>query len=110
MNNYQSGTFAHLAETPEGVELWEFLNGHDQVIRLETATYLKRPALEAIQPMLMERFAKQYQDKISGDRWKQMTGNMVRQVMEHRGYKLQQKNVKTRVPDLFTRGARYHKL
>ena len=59
-----------LAGTPRGEALWAFLNEKDSLIRLETATYLRRPALEGVQEQLLERFG----PEIKGWRWKQMMG------------------------------------
>ncbi|MCF6273873.1 MAG: hypothetical protein L3J37_11930, partial [Rhodobacteraceae bacterium] len=43
-------------------------------------------------------------------RIKQMVGHMVRQVMEARGYQLQQGNMKiTRISNIFSRGSRFVK-
>lgn len=109
MNTYIPGTFAKLAGEPEGKALWEFLNTPESVLRMETASYLKRPALEALQPSLIKAFGEIYQDDEQGDRWKQMTGNMARQILEHHGYEMEQERVKIRTPELFSRAARYRK-
>lgn len=105
MNTFNASTFSDLAGTSQGIELWAFLNSDEAIACLETTTYLKRPALEGLQPKLMERFG----DIITGDRWKQMAGKMVRQIMERRGYSLDQTGVRTRVGTLFTSAARYTK-
>ena len=103
---FDAGSFSDIASTRTGTALWEFLNEEPTVIRLETATYLKRPALEGLQPRLLEKFG----DKIRSDRWKQMIGRMTRQVMEHHGYALDQAGARTRVRELFTSAARYKKV
>ena len=105
MENFDAGTFLDMAETETGKALWIFLNDRDMFIRLETATFLGRPALEGVQPQLIAIFG----DGIRGDRWKQMMGRMVRQVMERHGYSLDQTGVRIRVGDLFTTAARYKK-
>ncbi len=101
--NFDPGTYSDLADTPDGRRLWEFLQGSDIWIRLETATYLGRPALEAIQPQLLHEFP----DVIREDRWKQMVGRMVRQVMEFRGYQLDQTGVRLKRNELFLSASRY---
>ena len=106
MPEFVAGTFSDIATTRTGTALWKFLNEEPTIIRLETATYLKRPALEALQPILLEKFG----DEIRSDRWKQMIGRMTRQVMQHHGYALDQAGARTRVKELFTSAARYKKL
>lgn len=103
---FDAGSFSDISETEMGKSLWEFLNNEDIFIRLETASYLKRPALEGVQLQLLERFG----DPIRADRWKQMIGRMTRQIMEHRGYSLDRAGVRVIVNDLFTSAARYKKL
>jgi DNA-binding IclR family transcriptional regulator len=103
MFDFNAGSFTDVSETPTGKALWAFLNDKDVLIRLETATYLQRPALEGVQPQLLEKFG----DEIRGDRWKQMMGRMTRQIMEHKGYFLDQTGVRIRIGGLFTSAARY---
>ncbi len=105
MLEFDAGPFLEIASTPLGSALWGFLQEKEMLIRLETATYLKRPALEAVQEQLLERFG----DEIRGDRWKQMIGRMTRQVMEAHGYLLDQTGVRIGGGGLFTSAARYVK-
>jgi len=106
MFNFDASSFSDLAETPTGKALWQFLNTNEALACLDTTTFLQRPALEGLQPQLLETFG----EDIIADRWKQMTGKMVRQIMERRGYTLDQTGVRTRVGRLFTSAARYKKL
>lgn len=102
--NYDAQQFATTFETERGAEIWEFLTAPDTLIRLETATYLRRPAVEPLSPFLLERFG----DDIRKDRTKQMIGHMVRQVLENRGYRISQQNVKIAAAgNMFVRGTRY---
>ncbi len=103
MFEFNAGSFADVSETTTGKDLWAFLNNKDILMRMETATYLQRPALEGVQPQLLEKFG----DEIRGDRWKQMMGRMTRQIMESIGYSLDQTGVRIRVGGLFTSAARY---
>lgn len=105
MSDFDSGSYTELAESKVGKDLWEFLNDRENVIRMETATLLKRPALEALQNLLVERFGQEIQD----DRYKQMIGRMTRQIMEHAGYSLDQTGVRITSKILFTSAARYKK-
>ncbi len=105
MFSFYAGSFSNLADTSIGRELWLFLNTEEVLVRLDTTTFLKRPALEGLQPQLLEKFGKE----IKPDRWKQMIGRMVRQIMERQGYILDQTGVRTRVGELFTSASRYRK-
>lgn len=106
MFEFDAGSFSDIATSTTGAALWKFLNEGPTLIRLETATYLKRPALEGLQPQLLENFG----DEIRGDRWKQLIGRMTRQVMEHHGYSLDQSGARIRIKELFTSAARYKKM
>ncbi len=105
MFEFDAGSFSDLAETSTGKALWKFLNTEEALACLDTTTFLQRPALEGLQPQLLAKFG----EEIRLDRWKQMTGRMVRQIMESRGYQLDQTGVRTRVGELFTSAARYKK-
>lgn len=103
MHYFNSGSFSDLADTQEGQRLWDFLNDEVIVIRLETATYLGRPAIEAIQLQLLRAFGPTMRE----NRWKQLVGAMVRQVLERYGYVFIRSGVRTKVKDLFSTGATY---
>ena len=105
MNDFNSGSFSDVSNTPLGVEIWAYLHTKDALACLENTTYLIRPALEGLQPHLLAQFG----EPIRADRIKQMTGRMVRQVMESRGYTLDQTDVRIRVGDLYRTAARYVK-
>lgn len=70
--------------------LWVFLNEDETRIRMCTASDLGRPAVEAIEEQLLERFGA----KVLEDRVKQMIGHMTRQAMEQDGYVVDAQNVK----------------
>lgn len=106
MIKFDAGSFSDLANTSEGISVWDYLNSEEALACFETTTFLKRPALEGIQPKLMAKFS----DVIISDRWKQMIGRMTRQIMESKGYTLDQTGVRTRVGTLFTSASRYKKL
>ena len=94
MLNFEASPFADLAETSQGKALWNYLNSEEALACLETTTFLKRPALEGLQPKLLEKFGDSLDEKSpTGDRWRQMAGKMVRQVMEANNYTLDQTGV-----------------
>ena len=103
MKTFDSGTFSDVANTPMGKKLWKLLNSEDSRIRLETATYLGKPALEGLQRQLLAEFG----DEIRLDRWKQATGRMTKQIMEERGYSFVRSGMKVKVKELFTTAALY---
>lgn len=103
MDKWDAGRFSDIAATELGQKVWAFLNEQETIIKLETATKLRHPAVEAIDADLLSRFG----EEIREDRFKQATGAMVRQIMERRGYHIDQSNVVIRNDVLFTRGTRY---
>lgn len=105
MNDFEPGSFSDVANTPLAKRIWAYLHTEKSIACLETTTYLQRPALEGLQPHLLVQFG----DSIRADRFKKMTGRMVRQVMENLGYNLDQTDVKVRVGDLYKTAARYAK-
>ncbi len=89
-----------------GRRLWKFLCKPDNIIRLETASELGRPAVEGLVPLLEEKFKKQMQN----DRVRQMTGHMIRQIMEQGcGFILTHQNNKVRTGTLFSRASKYRR-
>ena len=120
--NYTPGKFNKQQQTKLGKALWDFLNQDNIVIRMETASELKRPAVEAIATRLEDKFGLRLafdltieSDKREHRRFKQMIGDMIRQILEARGYAKGQQNVVLRVhsiysPDklMFSRGTRYN--
>lgn len=104
MTTYDPGRFSSTFAAQSGDALWAFLCQPENILRMETATYLGRPAIEPLSPFLLEAFG----DHVRTDRIKQMLGHMVRQIMELRGYRLDQGNVKiTRSGNIFTVASRY---
>ncbi len=106
MLKYEPGRFASTYESDNGRKIWLFLNEPENVVRMETATYLSRPAAEPLSPYLLERFGKMIRE----DRIKQMTGHMIRQVLESNGYRIDRSNVRiSREGNIFTSATRYTK-
>ena len=101
---YNAGRYSTTFANERGKEIWELLIDPENIIRMETASYLSRPAIEPLSPVLFERFGEHARQ----DRIKQMMGHMVRQIMENRGYVLQQSNVKINsANNIFSRASRY---
>lgn len=101
---YQAARFSSTFEEQNGSKIWSFLNRTENIIRMETATYLERPAAEALSPHLLHEFG----PSIKEHRLKQMVGHMVRQVLEHRGYRVDRNNVRiTREGNIFASATRY---
>ncbi len=108
---YEAWKFNKLAESEFGKELWKFLNLQETFIRMETASRLKRPAVEGIAEELKIHFKKNFNDLDKSEflRIKQMIGHMVKQVMASHDYEVFMKNVRVISTDLFTKGTRYQK-
>jgi hypothetical protein len=107
MNDYNPGSFGDLAST-EGQRLWSFLNERDNIVRMETATFLGRPAVEPLDPGLRAAFGgNQIRDN---KRFKQFVGHLARQVMERLGYVIDRQHVRIFDNDnVFTSATRYKK-
>ena len=100
---YRPDKFAMMCKDEGEQAIWRFLNERENVLRMETACYLGRPAIEPLSPMLLQRFG----PSIKRVRLKQMIGHMVRQILEARGYQLDRSTVKiTRIGNIFASGSR----
>lgn len=83
--------------------MWRFVNRHDNIIRMETATALGCVAIEPLGPYLQREFRGQI-----NDRFKQAIGFLARQVMEGRGYRVVRSGVRIpRKGGLFDGGTKY---
>lgn len=103
MIDYIPGSFSDVWANASAKAIWELLTQPHNVLRMETAAKLGRPAVEAVADLLESRFG-QY---LSVDRHKQMVGHMVRQIMEATGHSLESAAQKVRVGTTFTKAARY---
>ncbi len=101
---YAPRNFSDLYATPLGKKLWAFLNERNNLVRMETASYLQRPAVESLVPFLLDKFG----DPVRERRIKQMVGHMIRQILEARGYVVDRQGVRiTRPGNPFFSGTRY---
>ena len=89
MPRYNPEKFKSLYEFPLGDRLWGFLNSEEIVARLIAFSEANRPAVHGIEEALLEEFG----DAVCENRVKQMIGHMVRQIMEQRGWVIDQQNV-----------------
>ena len=106
MKTYYPQKFQRTYTTPLGHDLWIFLNEHDNVIRLQTASELRRPALEALATRIIDKFG----DPVRADRVKQMMGHMTKQILESNNFEWDTFHIKVRNGDLFTYASRYKKV
>ena len=102
---YDPWKFEKLAKSDLGKQLWNFLIEHDNIIRMRTATELKKPAVKALSNHLIERFGEQVREM----RVKQMIGHMVKQIMNKKKYVVDQKDVLVN-DGLFYKASRYRKI
>lgn len=101
---YSPGSFARIADTVVGRGLWAFLLDEQNIRAMEVATDLGAPAVAGLEEGLLRTFGEDVLD----DRTKQMIGHMVRQVMERRGFVVDQMEVRMNsVP--FAKGTRYRR-
>lgn len=101
---YDPWKFIKLAESNLGKQLWFFLIEHDNIIRMITATELKKPAVKALTNHLLERFGEQVKEM----RVKQMIGHMVKQIMIANEFEIDKRNVLVN-DGLFNKASRYRK-
>jgi hypothetical protein len=107
-----SPAFAQLAQEKTAIKIWEFLCEGDNIIRAETATLLKKPALEALGPILhssFDVFNEELVEKSVFDAHKKIAGNMMRQIMEHLGYVIDKTGVQVVNKTIFKTATRYKK-
>lgn len=100
--HYDPQNFADLYKAI-GWALWDFMRRYDNVIRMETATFLDRAAVEPLGPYLLEEFG----EEVNQDRYRQMIGHMARQVMEALGYELDRTSLRLTRINMFTTAAAY---
>lgn len=102
--------FGDVANHPASLAIWEVLNSHDALIAMKTATYLRRPAIEALIPMLREVAGEILDSEPEKSRrFKMMAGSMVKDVLTRHGYEIDKSNVKLRADEknMFTVATRY---
>ena len=107
MNDYRPDKFNSIFTRFDGARLWAWLHRAEVVAMMETASYLRRPAVEPLSPLLEQEFA----DQIAMVKVRQMVGHMIRQILEPRGYMLDRSNVQiNRDGNLFNFGSSYRRL
>jgi len=101
---YEAGQFADVfGRDLQAKDVWEFLHERDNVLRMQTASELGRPAVEALAKRLIDRFS----PWIEQPRIKRMVGHMTLQVMDANGFKLLKKGARVKVGGLFQRASLY---
>ena len=105
MNEYEVGRFSDL-EIELRDELWAFLNEHDNLIRLETASDLRAPAVEGVVRPLLRHFDRNI---LIEKRVKRFIGFITKQIMLSRGFELESSNVRVGTGNLFTKASRYQR-
>ena len=105
VHTFKPGSFIDVFDSDLGRELWDFLTRESTIERMEDASDRRRPAVEPLQELLLERFGR----AVAEDRVKQMIGRMIRQVFERPGsdYELASDAIAVKDKILVTRGARY---
>ena len=102
--HYRPDKFEQLYRRENGTALWNFLLEHDNLVRMEAATYLGRPAVEPLSPFLLQRFG----GEVTRAGIKRMIGHMIRQIMESRGFALDRSGVTIkRAGNIFYCASRY---
>lgn len=110
INYVPSPALTQLAKTSEAESLWDFLCSPESQIRMETATFLRKPALEPLSPHLREHFEifrVESADKATFDQYKQLAGSMTKQIMAVLGYEHEKSSVTVLRGDVFKTASRY---
>ncbi|MCB1657953.1 MAG: hypothetical protein KDI39_06970 [Pseudomonadales bacterium] len=111
--NFETKTFSDIYQSSKGQEIWDFLNEAISINRMAAVSDVGKPALLAIESLLIKKGFISERDSVSGehkaqfDRLKQMLGAMVRQVMENNGYQLHSNNVKVPNSKVFYSASSY---
>jgi hypothetical protein len=100
--HYDPKNFSDLYKAGGGA-IWDFMRRYDNVIRMETATFLDRAAVEPLGPFLLEEFGMH----VNQDRYRQMIGHMARQIMEELGYELDRSSLRLTRINMFTTASSY---
>ncbi|MCS5421919.1 MULTISPECIES: hypothetical protein [Psychrilyobacter] len=101
-NDLLVGQYSQLSQ-----DIWAFLKTRESLIKMETATYLKKPAVTALQKDLINNFPLKNHVKLN--RFKQLIGAMVRDILSDHGYVIQQHEITVNPSDLFVKATRYKK-
>src|ERR1039458_8353011 len=88
--NYNPQQFRDIHVEEYGQAIWQFLLRPENVVRMQTASYLDRPAVEPLSDGLLAEFG----IEVKEDRVKQYIGHAVRQIMEACGYHLDRQNMR----------------
>jgi len=100
---YDPQQFRNIYETEYGQAIWRFLLRPDNVVRMQTATYFDRTAVEPLAEGLLAEFGVE----VAEDRVKQYIGHAVRRIMESCGYHLDRQGMRITRESLFTSASRY---
>lgn len=90
----------------------EFLERKDNIIRLKTATHLRRPALQALDILLIDEFGDELKtyDRDQLADWKRVVGRITKDILEPMGYEVEKRGVKIKDLPLFLTASRYKKI
>jgi len=96
-----AGRYKPYKTDKDALAIWSFLNEPSTIIRMDTATFLGRPALEALTQLLLNNFSQcfdseQQEDNKVISEYKRLTGHMVRKVLENHGLEHYKSGVKVR--------------
>ncbi len=103
---FNPGSFTDVFDPSSGIgpQLWKWLWRNENIVRMETACYLEKVAVEPLQPGLLSEFNVA---ELRNPRVKQLIGRMVKQILRARGYHWVGKDYKLKRRDLFTTGSKY---
>ena len=111
MKTFDPGSFTDVSSTPLANAIWKEINSSENIIRMITATELGKPAAAILgMPQYLLTTFKKDLKLLRSDRYKQMIGRMVKQILLDRGFHLDKRDVKINYKNnLFSYASRYSK-
>lgn len=97
--------FNDVRSTQLGKDVEQFLKDPLNICRMETAIYFERPPVEALSPVLLEK----YGEKVKEDRMKQFVGLVVSETLKPLGYEVKSYGIIIE-RGYFSQGATYKKI
>jgi len=104
---YRLGPFTRVLSSTEEKKLWDLLNKERIVLEMINVSEKGIPPVNA--ENLTLELSQIFPDYVKKDRFKQLVGYLVRQIMENRGYEHYKKGQKTYKNDVFVHGSTYRK-
>jgi hypothetical protein len=101
--NFDPDKFKDVYQTQDGKRAWEVLTTSDAISRMKAVSDIRKPAVLAVEELLLREF----DEAFLNDRFKQMVGFMIKQIMLENGYQLDGQNKPVSGRGAFSKASRY---